>query len=139
MDLNQKRKFNMTGHFESNMNQINTVLWADAEFDDLKIDYDSVKIRIEESNGLTKLITCHGYIGFESIGLWDEIVISSATMHKKHELIDRSKSAISMRLGNIDSGSNARNIREWGMLQITFIDGAELNIVMTQISVSAVS
>lgn len=139
MGLNQKRRFNMTGHFENNVNQINAVLWADAEFDDLQIDYDSVKIRIEESNGLTKLITCSGYIGYESIGLWDEIVISKATMHQKHELIDRSTSAIRKRLGDIDSGSDARNTREWGMLQITFIDGAELNIVMTQVSVSAIS
>jgi len=127
----------MTGHFDDNVDQINKVLWSDAELESLEIDYDSVKIRIEESNGLSKVIKCHGYIGFEGIGLWDEIVIDTATMLREHDLIDRSLSSISNRHGEnaTDSGSLARNLRDWSLLQIRFIDDSEVNVVMTQVSV----
>lgn len=131
----------MTGHFENNVDQINKVLWSDAELESLEVGYDSVKIRIEESNGLSKTIICHGYIGFDGIGLWDEIVIGTATMHREHDLIDRSLTSISKRHGEnpSDSGSSARNLRDWSLLQIKFIDDSEVNVVMTQVSVEAIS
>jgi len=127
----------MSGLFDSNVEQINSVLWPDAELEALQIGYDFINIKVEESNGLVRIIRCEGYIGFEGVGFWDEIVISEATMLKKHELIDRCLSSISNRLGGsaVDSGSIARNLRDWGLFQIKFIDGTELNIVMSKILV----
>lgn len=128
----------MTGHFKNSVDQIDKVLWSDAEFESLEIDYDSVRIKIGEVNGLSKVITCHGYIGFEGVGLWDEIVIDTAVIYKEHDLIDRSLKSISNAHGEetTDSGSPARNIRKWNLLQIKFIDDSEINVVMTKVSIN---
>ena len=130
----------MTGHLMNNIDEINKVLWPDAELESLTVDYDSVKMRIEESNGFSKVVTCHGYIGFEGIGLWDEIVIETASIHHDHELIHRSLTSISNRHGEniIDSGSSARNLRDWSLLSIKFIDDSEVNVVMSRVSVEVI-
>ena len=129
----------MTGHLIKGAENINQVLWADAELESIDITYDCLTIKIQEPNGQMKLISCFGYIGYESIGFWDEIVIAKATMHSSHELINKNIKSINRRLGESmpDSGCDDRNNRAWNLLQIEFIDGSELNVIMVRVSVTA--
>ena len=129
----------MTGHLIKGAENINQVLWADAELESINITYDCLSIKLQESNGQMKLISCFGYINYESIGVWDEIVIAKATIHSSHELIDKNINSINKRLGDSmpDSGCNDRNNRFWNLLQIRFIDDSELNIIMDRVSVIA--
>lgn len=131
----------MTGRLIEGAEKINQVLWADAELESVEATYDTLKIKLQESNGQMTIVSCLGYIGYENIGFWDELVIATATMHKSHELIDRSLRSIQNRLGKSipDSGCNQRNSKIWNLLQIQFIDGSELNVVTAGISITAIS
>lgn len=131
----------MTGHLIKDAENINQVQWADAELESIDIFYDCLTIKLQESTGQMKLVSCLGYIGYEGIGFWDEIVIANATMHSSHELIDRSVHSIRKRLGESmpDSGCDYRNGRVWNLLQIQFIDGSEINVVTAGVSVKPVS
>jgi len=127
----------MNSLLSKNIEQLNKVVWTDAEFNICEIHYDFIKIKITESNGVSKNIICRGYIGFEGIGIWDEVVINKAIICNNHSLIDRSLNLIKKRFNQKipDSGSDARNLQEWSMLQISFIDGSDLKIVIASIFV----
>lgn len=130
----------MTGHLIKEAENINQILWADAELASVEISYDCVTLKLQESTGQIKLVCCSGYIGYEAVGLWDEVVISRATLYPTHELIDRSVKSMIKRLGEPlpDSGCVYRNRREWNLLQIQFIDGSDINVVTAGISVNLV-
>lgn len=131
----------MTSRLIKEREKFNQVLWADAELASIDITYDCLRIKLQESSGQMKLVSCLGYIGYESLGFWDEIVIAKAALHSSHELIDRCINSIQKRLGKPipDSGCSYRNNKVWSLLQIQFIDGNELNVVMAEISVIAIS
>jgi len=87
-----------------------------------------------------KLINCLGYIGYEHIGIWDEIIIAKATMYSSHKLINKSINSIKNRVGKSlpDSGCHEKNNKIWNLLQIQFIDGSELNVIMSRVSVAII-
>jgi hypothetical protein len=130
----------MTGHLNKDFEDFNQILWPDAELELISIDYDKFSLKILQSNGHRNFVHCTGYIGYEHIGIWDEIVIDNAIVYDKHELIDRCKNSIKKRVGNNipDSGSSYRNKKYWCVLSIKFIDGSELNIASAGINIELI-
>jgi len=64
----------MSGH-SPDAQQLRDILWRDSTLESISADYDSVSIRILESTGRTRTITCGGYIGYRAIGIWDEMLV----------------------------------------------------------------
>lgn len=121
--------------------EISQVLWADAELESVEITYDCVAIEILEPNGKMTLVRCLGYVGYESIGVWDEMIIEKALIHESHEIIDRRLTAIRNKLGEHppNTGCDYRNKGTWNLLRIVFIDGGELNVVTAKLSLTDIS
>lgn len=61
---------------------MHNVRWPDAALEALDIGYDLVDIKVREPDGRMSKLTCHGYIGYEAIGIWDECVIESARIQQ---------------------------------------------------------
>lgn len=120
----------MTGHSKS-FASFNDILWADAELVSLATDYDAIVVTIKESTGLVREIICRGYIGHELVGFWDEVVIERGELLQDDIFLSVCKQRIWDRFaGNpVDSGSEARNGREFILLKITMTDGCVLNLV----------
>ena len=124
----------------SNVNDVQSILWADAELESVGLDDDSVPITVTESIGACKVLTCEGYIGFEFLGLWDEMVISEASVTDQDPLGVHCIDDIKQRLGNAartDTGSPERNSRKWSLLRIEFSDGLEMKVVAARFVVAA--
>ena len=122
-------------------NAIATVLWKDSEFEGLAIDYDTVAITLKESNGLLKEIRCLGYIGYQAIGFWDEVVVDTALVFFEHPFIEESLEAIHNRHQSRvpESGSPHRNAGEYFVLEIALGDGAKVLIAAASLEVMSVS
>ncbi len=110
------------------------VSWPDAELKRIVVDYDSLELELRESSGARRTIRAEGYIGYDAIGVWDEMVIEQAELFDSHAAIDRCVGTIAHRLGSTfpDSGSRARNARSWRALLIHFADGCVLTIVAAE-------
>ncbi len=130
----------MTGPSEA-QDAVGTVLWKDAEFESLSIDYDTVAISVKESTGLLKEIRCRGYIGYQAIGFWDEVVVDAALVFFEHSFIEESLEAIRTRhrSGVPASGSPERNAGEYFVLEIALDDGAKVLIAAASLEVMSVS
>ncbi len=126
----------MNGHLIDN---IHSMSWTDSELIALKIDYDSIRIFVSrpESNATMQVVNCEGYIGYKTIGVWDEMIINSIKLEKGHPFIKECWEGIwSKYKGNPPiTGNPARNAREWQLLKITLIDNVELLIVCGEVSV----
>jgi hypothetical protein len=120
---------------------VNSVLWKDAEFERITIDYDTVAITLKESTGLIKEIRCRGYIGYHAVGLWDEVVVDAALVFFEHPLIEESLQSIRKRYrGRVpESGSPGRNAGDYFALEITLDDGARVLIAAASIDVTGSS
>lgn len=125
----------MTGHL-INDDVINSIQWADAEVVSLEIVYDSVNISILESNSKETMICCEGHIGFKVIGFWDETIIKSASLEKKHPFIEECFGEILSNFKNNPpmTGNNVRNEQDWQLLNIILIDNVNILIVCGKIS-----
>lgn len=99
--------------------------WTDSSLKRVEMDYDAIRLTIEHESGHVDVLTCSGYIGFELIGFWDEIIISMATLLDKHAFIDRCERRIENQPG---SGSPYRKPMGNRLLAIELIDGNVLNI-----------
>jgi hypothetical protein len=129
----------MTGHSKS-IDAFNSVLWADAELGPVDVDYDNFSFSILESTGVSKRIVCEGYLGYELVGFWDEIIIATGKLNTTGSFLDRCMLDIARRIGakRLPSGSEARN-REHGLqLVVTFLDGCELNIAMQSLRIDQI-
>ncbi len=60
------------------------VLWPDAELESMTMRYETLELAIQETTGATTVITCHGPIGCQVTGFWDEVVISEAQVVEDH-------------------------------------------------------
>lgn len=120
----------MTNSFDISAEINRGVLWPDAELDKIEIDYEQVSINLTESSGASKCVICSGYIGYEMVGAWDEIVISKAEIFGEHDFLKRCTDNIAKRLGKkcADSGSIARNKRQSFLLQVEFTDGSKFRV-----------
>jgi hypothetical protein len=119
----------MTGH-SSDPAALHDILWPDAELETVSVDYDGVRLELLESNGRKRTFSCMGYIGYEFVGFWDEVVIETATYRSDDEFLERCLRALHGRLGQAfpDSGSPDRNARSFGVLTLGFADGGALKI-----------
>ncbi len=110
---------------------INSVLWPDAEIDNLSIDYDTVSISLKESTGRKRIITCEGYIGYKVVGFWDESIVASGNVEYNHPFITECLGVVRAKYGDKawPTGSPARNQNNWSLLRIELIDGIEILIV----------
>ena len=97
----------------------------------------SIHIFITESTGRKLEIKCYGYIGYENIGFWDEMIIESADLLFDDDFLRRCKEHLVLKFGtNIpDSGSPDRNTREWKTLRLNLIDGNKILIVASKFDV----
>src|SRR6266853_1673435 len=81
-----RRKFLMSGR-SINAIEGEVILWADASLERIDAGYEEFIIRIREDTDSTKLLRCLGYIGFQIVGFWDEVIIETATLHSNHPFI----------------------------------------------------
>lgn len=127
----------MNGHSEiGGMNDSFDILWSDSELESFTADYDIVTIRVEETNGGEVKILCHGYIGYERVGMWDEVIIESGSLSGDGEYLERCIDAIRRKSDAADSGSSLRNCRKWRHLNLLFIDGSRLCVVASHFEMS---
>lgn len=116
----------MTGHFG-----VLGIVWADAELESVTIDYDVVVLSLTETaTGSTRCVRCEGYIGYQMLGFWDEVVVESATVAEEHDFLSRCLASIRGRYpgGLPSTGQPARNEQLWSLLTLRLSDGAELLI-----------
>ncbi len=112
-----------------------SVSWADAELEEISVDYDQVVISVTEpTHGDTRKIVCRGHIGFELLGFWDEAVVESVQVTDRHALLDRSLEKLNQHYprGAPESGQPQRNLRTWSVLIVTLSDGAELRVAANE-------
>ena len=112
----------MNGH-SSDTFEGEIVIWADASLERFQAGYEEFTLYIQEDNGSTKLIRCFGYIGFQMVGFWDEVIIETAAIHSSHPFIIDCERKVSTLP---DSGSNLRTATGNRLLEITLIDGCSL-------------
>lgn len=118
----------MTGH-SNNGFEGESILWPDATLEKLAAGYDEFTVQIREDTGGTKLLRCIGYVGFQMIGFWDEVIIEAATLHSNHAFITDCE----RRLKQLpESGSEARTETGNRLLEIVFIDGCKLWVCANQ-------
>lgn len=109
-----------------------SVLWADAELLAVAVDYESLSLTLRESTGRVRRVVCEGYIGYEALGFWDEIVVAEAQLSATGSFLTRCIEALDRRLGNsrLPTGSDARNGTAAMELTIVLSDGCEMHVAM---------
>lgn len=106
------------------------ILWADAELLGITVDYENLSLNLRESTGRTRRLVCEGYIGYEVVGVWDEIVVARAHLDTKGQFLTRCIESLERRLGTsrLPSGSTARNGTTAVELVIVLSDGCEVRV-----------
>ncbi len=117
---------------------IHDVAWADSELEAVNVDYDNVVLDITLS-GETKPVRliCAGYVGFSLVGFWDEIIIDAVRVFDEHDFLTSCKNEIARRYpsGAPDTGQPHRNVRNWSVLAVSFIDGATMFVAAIEFRV----
>jgi hypothetical protein len=111
--------------------QISDVLWPDAEIASISIDYHAVAIALRESTGRQRTVTCHGHIGCQLAGFWDEVVVERAELKESDPFLTECLRVIASAYDGPapDTGDPARNKRSWRILLVHLGNGAVLRIV----------
>lgn len=118
----------MTGH-SNNIFEGETILWPDASLGEMAAGYEDFTIRVREEAGGKKVVRCLGYIGFQMLGFWDEVIIETATVHSNHSFI----SECERRLKSLpETGAKTRAAAGNQLLEITLIDGCKLWVCAQQ-------
>ncbi len=118
----------MTGHSKSSIHG-ESILWPDANLETLEAGYEVFTLRIREDAGGAKLIRCVGYVGFQMVGFWDEVIIETAEVHSSHSFITDCERRLKLLP---ESGSEARTATGNRLLEIVFIDGCKLWVCANQ-------
>ncbi len=118
----------MTDHSDSGIKG-ETILWADASLESIAAEYEEFAIRVREEAGGTKLLRCLGYIGFQMVGFWDDMIIETATLHSRHPFLAECE----RRLRQLpESGAKTRTATGNRLLEIILIDGCRLWVCASQ-------
>jgi hypothetical protein len=106
------------------------ILWTDASIKDIQIDYEAVTLRIAQDDGKIFTLRAEGYIGYNLVGFWDEMIIERAEVVEKHAGLAACVDTVRRRHGASwpDTGSEARNSRRFFALLVHLIDGCVLEI-----------
>jgi hypothetical protein len=106
-----------------------TIVWPDASLEKIDAEYEEFIIRVQEEVGGRKVVRCLGYIGFQMVGFWDEVIIERAIFHPNHAFTR----ACERRLKSLpETGAKTRAATGNKLLEITFIDGCALWICASQ-------
>jgi hypothetical protein len=109
------------------------VRWPDAHVSRVELDYDNATIHLEESAaGTSVMVRCIGFVSFEVPALWDEMIVESASVSDSSPRIDKTLAEVAERNGGTPprpSGSPARNLFTWWLLDLNFIDGSSWHCV----------
>jgi hypothetical protein len=124
----------MPGHTE--FPNIHDVLWADAEIQSISIDYHSVTVALLEATGRTRAVRCRGYIGYQLVGFWDEIVVERAELSDADPFLDQCRQQLRSTFGKDlpPTGDEFRNQRSWSVLSIHLADGTRLLVAAADFS-----
>lgn len=122
---------------DNNIDKINNINWHDWTFDDFKIDYDIVLVRVTDDLDWSAIFYCKDFIGFSFIGHWDESTIESISVKANGTLIDESIHVIKKLYGdNPQPGGGTKKIDDsWYQINIKLIDGNIIKIVSKEIRV----
>ena len=112
----------MTDHSDNGIKG-DIILWADASLESIQADYEEFAIRVREDTGGIKLLRCIGYIGFQMVGFWDEMIIETATLHSQHPFLAECERRLKQ---SPQGGSKTRTATGNRLLEITLIDGCRL-------------
>lgn len=102
------------------------VRWPDASIRGISVDYDALKVEIQESGKPkldTKTLICLGFLGFQMIGFWDELIIRDAKVYSEHDFIAQCEERVKLQL---PSGSVERSLTGNLLFEIELIDGCKL-------------
>jgi hypothetical protein len=102
------------------------VRWPDASVCGIHCDYDAFSVEIQEAGqrkSAAKLVRCLGFLGFQLIGFWDEIIIHAARIHSNHDFITQCEQSV---VNQLPSGSAERAVTGNHLLEIELIDGCRL-------------
>ena len=116
----------MTGR--SNAEELARIYWADAEIEDIVIDYDCVALRVLQTDQKIATLRAFGYIGYNAVGFWDEMVIERAEVVDDHPELRACMSSINKRHPTGDTGSEDRNTRRWFAVLVHLSDGCVIEI-----------
>ncbi len=118
----------MAGHSNNNI-QGDPILWPDASLERIGAGYEEFTIRVREDAGGTKVIRCLGYIGFQMVGFWDEVIIETAVVHSNHPFIGDCE----RRLKSLpETGAKTRAAAGNHLLEVVLIDGCKLWVCARQ-------
>lgn len=108
------------------------ILWADAELLGIAVDYENLSLTLRESTGQVRRVVCEGYIGYQALGVWDEIVVVEARLDVVGPFLTRCIEELDRRLGadRLPSGSEARNGMTAMELTMVLSDGCEVRAAM---------
>jgi hypothetical protein len=127
----------MSGRFD--MGPLHDVLWPDASIRSISIDYHSVAIHLRESTGRKRVLTCRGYIGYQLVGFWDEVVVERAELNESDPFLSDCLRRIDSVYHNDppETGDPIRNRRSWNVLLIHLGDGSVLRVAGADFSVNS--
>ncbi|WP_109487221.1 hypothetical protein [Occallatibacter savannae] len=96
------------------------IRWADSSLLQIEAGYDNFSILVQEGSGTKKIVTCAGYIGYQMIGFWDEVIVETARVLSDHPfLVECEKRLISLPANGAKDRSAVGN----HLLDIALIDG----------------
>lgn len=114
----------MSEPFEK-IEDLKTILWPDAALQKFEANFERAVLHFIDTASVERLIYCEGYIGFQLIGFWDEVIIEKATLYSHHSFITQCESRLKV---FAPSGEPLRSQKENRVLEVTFIDGCALLI-----------
>jgi hypothetical protein len=118
----------MNGHMNNDI-EGEGILWADASLEGVDAGYENFSIRIREEGGGRKVVRCLGYIGFQMVGFWDEVIIETARVVSSHLFIGDCE----RRLRSLpETGAKGRKATANRLLEVVLIDGCKLWVCARQ-------
>jgi hypothetical protein len=109
------------------------VAFPDADFDGLDVTYDLVRLRLTESSGRIVHIDCVGWIHLSVGPFFDDSFATDGRLLQGDPRIDSARDAVADRY---ESGSPARNAREFVLLEVELDDGARVECIAGQVQVT---
>jgi len=63
------------------------ILWPDSNLEGVQAEYENFSIQIREETGARKTVHCVGYIGFQMLGFWDEMIVENSKSSAAHPFV----------------------------------------------------
>jgi len=100
-----------------------SILWPDSSLEGVQAEYENFSIHIREETGARKTVHCIGYIGFQMIGFWDEMIIETARVLPVHSFITDCEQRVKFLP---ETGAKSRVASGNVLFEIILIDGCKL-------------